>query len=246
MLTAIKQAMRLLPTQNLIEFGRSIVTREPLFADGMYARVVERKRGVTIVGKVHKREHFYIITKGAVLVTDGGSIPVLRVAGDVIVSKAGTERAVFALEDSICMTVHRTDKTDLDEIEAELIEPDPLAFFDAANRLKFDPEAFRELTQKVIAGEKPGFWSDWTSEEQRLYLAGEWRAFSKSRGYSDQAIAEYGEWLGMVKTAQDLGLDPYEGIADLAIAAGRKNVALDTRGEILKSSYLPFERGEKL
>ena len=33
------------------------------------------------------------------------------------------------------MTVHKTDKTDLDEIEAELIEPDEIALFDATNKL---------------------------------------------------------------------------------------------------------------
>ena len=39
------------------------------FADGMYARVLLRHAGTLIVGKIHKREHFYIITKGRVLVS---------------------------------------------------------------------------------------------------------------------------------------------------------------------------------
>src|SRR5258708_32953354 len=71
------------------------------FADGMYARVVERPAGTLVVGKVHRREHFYIITKGRVEVFSGEHSETYE-AGRVIVSKPGTKRAVFALEDSIC------------------------------------------------------------------------------------------------------------------------------------------------
>ena len=105
------------------------------FADGMYARVLERPAGTVIVGKIHKREHFYIVTKGKVrVVTDNGSND--YEAGAVVVSSPGTKRAVLALEDSICMTVHRTEKTVLDDIEEELIVPEEGALFDARNKLK--------------------------------------------------------------------------------------------------------------
>jgi hypothetical protein len=100
-------------------------------ADGMYARVVHRPAGTLIVGKVHKKEHFYIVTKGRIQV--GRNI---YQAGDVIVSRPGTKRAVYALEDSICMTVHRTAKKNLDKIEKELVEKDSMALFDATNKLK--------------------------------------------------------------------------------------------------------------
>ena len=42
----------------------------------------------------------------------------------------------MALTDAIGITIHKTDKTDLDEIEAELIEPEEMALFDAKNELK--------------------------------------------------------------------------------------------------------------
>ena len=57
-------------------------------------------------------------------------------AGDVIESQPGTKRVTYAVVDSIGITFHVTDKTDLDEIEAELIEPDETALFDSGNKLK--------------------------------------------------------------------------------------------------------------
>jgi quercetin dioxygenase-like cupin family protein len=105
------------------------------FADGMYAREVIRPEGCLIVGKVHKKEHFYIVTKGRIRVTTDDGIKEIS-APAVLVSKPGTKRAVLALEDSVCMTVHRTDLKDLDEIEAELVEPDASSLFDASNKVK--------------------------------------------------------------------------------------------------------------
>ncbi len=106
---------------------------EHYFADGMYARVLKRPAGTLIVGKVHKKEHFYIVTKGCVEVASDEKTEIYH-SGDVIVSKPGTKRAVLALEDSICMTVHRTKKKNLDKIEKELVEEDNTALFDAQNK----------------------------------------------------------------------------------------------------------------
>lgn len=105
------------------------------FADGMYAREVARPAGAVIVGKVHKKEHFYVVTKGRVRVVMDDVARDYE-APAVIVSKPGTKRAVYALEDSVCMTIHRTKKRNLDKIERELIEEDRLALFDAGNNVK--------------------------------------------------------------------------------------------------------------
>lgn len=108
------------------------------FADGMYARELFRTAGTLIVGKVHKREHLYIVLKGKVQVVFDECVEVFT-APAVIVSKPGTKRAVLALEDSVCMTVHRTNKKNLAKIEKELVEDDPLALFDASNELRRVP-----------------------------------------------------------------------------------------------------------
>lgn len=101
------------------------------FADGMYCRALFRPAGTLIVGKQHRREHFYIVVTGKVQVEQNVYGP-----GSIVVSGPGTKRAVLALEDSLCITVHRTNKKNLDKIERDLIEPDPRALFDARNKLK--------------------------------------------------------------------------------------------------------------
>lgn len=105
------------------------------FADGMYARELFRPKDTTIVGKVHRREHFYIILSGEVTVVGDGIHERIK-APRILVSSPGTKRAVYAHEDSVCLTIHRTDHTDLDAIEHELVEPDDTALFDAHNQLK--------------------------------------------------------------------------------------------------------------
>lgn len=108
---------------------------EHYFADGMYCRVLPRKAGMVIFGKVHKKEHFYVVCTGTVAVTTDNGVQ--QVTGPrVIVSKPGTQRAVWALTDAVCMTVHRTDKTDIEEVERDLIEPDDEALFGPGNVLK--------------------------------------------------------------------------------------------------------------
>lgn len=166
-------------------------------------------------------------------------------AGEIVVSKPGTKRAVLAIEDSVCLTIHRTKKRNLDRIEKQLIEPDDRAMFDSSNKAKLDVPKFRALTKKIIYSEKPGFWSDWTVEQQALYTSGDWRGFSVSRGYSDSEISEYGEWREMIKKSMDKGLNPYPFINDLATAAALANAKIDRNGEILKSSHLPFASREK-
>jgi hypothetical protein len=107
------------------------------FADGMYCRSVFRPAGCIVIGKVHKKEHFYIITKGKVAVAGNGADKIYE-SGDVIISKPGTKRAVYALEDSICVTVHRivTESKDIEEIEKELVEEEPNSMYLAGNILK--------------------------------------------------------------------------------------------------------------
>jgi hypothetical protein len=121
--------------QEMIKLPQVELPTDHFFADGMYARAVFRPAGAVIVGRVHKREHFYIILSGCVDVTTVDGTLERHIAPKIIVSKPGTQRAVYAVTDSLCMTVHRTDKTELEDIEEELVEPSPYNAFDAFNKL---------------------------------------------------------------------------------------------------------------
>jgi quercetin dioxygenase-like cupin family protein len=108
---------------------------EHSFSPGMYLRKVYRPAGTLIVGKVHKEPHFFLCAKGEIIAWTETGMRHLY-AGDVVESKPGTKRVTLAVTDAIGITIHRTDKTDLDDIEAELIEPDTAALFDSSNKLK--------------------------------------------------------------------------------------------------------------
>ena len=110
------------------------VTRH-YFADGMYCREVYRDAGVLVVGRVHKKEHLYVIASGSVQITTDDGVQLVQ-GPRVLVCKPGTKRAVYALTPTTCMTFHRTDKTDLAEIERELVEADHLSMYGPGNALK--------------------------------------------------------------------------------------------------------------
>ena len=129
----------------MVTMPQAELVTEHQFSLGMYMRKLFRPAGTLIVGKVHKEPHFFLCAKGEIIAWTESGMKRLQ-AGDVIESKPGTKRVTLAVTDAIGITIHRTDKTDLDEIEAELIEPDPSALFDARNKLKITVDENRGLT----------------------------------------------------------------------------------------------------
>lgn len=105
------------------------------FVAGMYCRRLWREAGTVIVGKVHKAPHFFLCAAGEIIAWSETGMRRLQ-AGDVIESQPGTKRTTLAVVDSIGITIHKTELTDLNAIETELIEPDGDALFDSNNQLK--------------------------------------------------------------------------------------------------------------
>jgi quercetin dioxygenase-like cupin family protein len=93
------------------------------FAPGVYAREYFIPAGSVVIGKIHKTEHFNIICKGKCSVsTEDG--PMYVEGPQVIVSRPGVKKAVYAFEDTTWITIHVTEETDLEKIEEEVIAKD--------------------------------------------------------------------------------------------------------------------------
>ena len=119
----------------MVKLPQAELQTEHFFSPGMYCRRVFRPAGTLIVGKVHKEPHFFLCAMGEIIAWTETGMKKLR-AGDVVECQPGTKRVTLAVTDAIGITIHKTDKTDLDEIETELVEPDDLALFDSSNKLK--------------------------------------------------------------------------------------------------------------
>ena len=131
----------------MVKMPQADLQTEHYFSEsGMYCRKVFRPAGTLIVGKVHKHHHLFLCAMGEIIAWTENGMKRLQ-AGDVVESKPKTKRVTLAVTDAIGVTVHRTDKTDLDEIEAELVEPDNTALFDSSNLLKIAGE------MKALQGE---------------------------------------------------------------------------------------------
>lgn len=93
------------------------------FADGIYVREIFIPKGYVLTGKIHRHSHPNFLMSGEVIVvTEGGGREHLKAPLSMI-SKAGTKRAVMALQDTVWITVHVTEETDLKKIEEYVIAP---------------------------------------------------------------------------------------------------------------------------
>jgi hypothetical protein len=91
------------------------------FSEGIYVREIFIPKGYVLTGKIHKHSHPNFLMRGEVMVfTEGGGTQNLKAPLSMI-SEPGTKRAVMALEDTVWITVHATNETDLEKIEDYVI-----------------------------------------------------------------------------------------------------------------------------
>lgn len=91
------------------------------FGPGVYVREMMIPKGELLIGHTHKTEHLNMLTQGEILIAmDGKSVKMI--APYTFVSSAGSQKVGLALTDTVWATIHPTVETDLDKIEANLID----------------------------------------------------------------------------------------------------------------------------
>jgi len=93
------------------------------FSGGLYARELTLPKGSTVIGKIHKHAHLNVVLRGHVTVTTPFGTEDIK-GPCIFESKPDTKRAVYAHEETVWLTFHPTDETDVDEIEKQIILPD--------------------------------------------------------------------------------------------------------------------------
>lgn len=101
--------------------------------------------------------------------------------------------------------------------EAEQRDPDVLAFIVASRRVALE--------------EKSSDPAQWTAQESAAYERGDWRTFSRLRGYSEDEIANFGEYMRLAGVLDErygrdysaslaFGLDNVDATGESALANG--------------------------
>jgi len=86
---------------------------------GMYARELFIPEGVVLTGKIHLEDHICILSEGDLSVMTDDGIKRIQ-APYMFNAKAGIKKIGYAHTDCTFTTVHKTDLTDIEEIENKL------------------------------------------------------------------------------------------------------------------------------
>jgi len=90
------------------------------FIDGVYLRELFIPAGTLLTGKIHNKENFSILASGTLRITNGTDSIIIS-APHVMSDKPGIKRMGYAETDVVFINVIKTDLTDIDEIEKELV-----------------------------------------------------------------------------------------------------------------------------
>ncbi len=94
-----------------------------VFTPGLMTRTIFMKAGSAHLSKVHAKEHQFVVLQGACMVSENGGPNVMLVAPYRGITKPGTWRKLFIIMDCVWVTMHPTDKTTVEEVEADIIRP---------------------------------------------------------------------------------------------------------------------------
>lgn len=102
--------------------------------EGVYVRSMFIPAGTVLTGAIHNKENISILAQGSIRVTNGTE-SVLITAPHIMVDKPGIKRLGVSETDVTFINVLRTDLTDIDELEKELVS-----------------QSFEEYDQQLLLG----------------------------------------------------------------------------------------------
>lgn len=120
----LEDAIRELPEEQHLDIDSMT---QHFFGPGVYVRQFFLPAGCVVTGKIHKTQHLTIIAQG-VCAFAASEDAELFAAPHVFLNTIGDKRAVYAIEDTIIMTVHATEETDVKKLEETLVTEDPSEF----------------------------------------------------------------------------------------------------------------------
>ena len=103
------------------------------FSQGVYARELYIPKDTILVGKLHKYKQLNILSKGDISVLIDEEVKRIQ-APFTVVSPAGTKRIAYTHEDSVWLTIHGTEETDIDLIEDIFTASSEQDYLDFINR----------------------------------------------------------------------------------------------------------------
>ena len=86
------------------------------FTPGMYIREIHIPAGTIGTTMEHRTRHPFFILRGDVFISSGPEGHTRYRAPHVGITEPGTRRALYAVEDTIWVTCHATDETDIEKI----------------------------------------------------------------------------------------------------------------------------------
>ena len=92
------------------------------FADGVYIREMKMEKGSAVIGAIHNHLHVWFLLQGELIVATENSTEEF-LAPCYVISKPGSKRVIYALEDSIFVNIHKnpSNTKDIEELEKDIV-----------------------------------------------------------------------------------------------------------------------------
>ena len=117
-ITEFEQAVNAHPAK--LQTVHEINPTKHSFADGQYIREIFNPAGLFIVTKIHNKTHPFFLMQGEMSIFSQDGVEKISAPYHGI-TQAGTKRAIYTHTECVFVTVHATDKLNIEDIEEEVI-----------------------------------------------------------------------------------------------------------------------------